>query len=187
MKDLNYEELKSISENQAPPNIVDSIGFEKTLYLVHQLLNDKEWDESLHEYGALLLENLRRSYPKEWNSHWKYDAFLGYAYDIIFDCDERYAAYHRAFQKADPPPPELLVALAGCCSCPGKPPINEEKAIHLVKEAIKDTYYVDALIFLRGLYRSAGNHQEEKQWDSVLNHIQKEGKNLPSLDFMNEK
>lgn len=179
-------ELKQMSTGSTY-ELINSMGFEKTLQVVHQMLNDKEWDESLHHYATQLLEALREKHFLEWNSHWKYDAFLGYAYEIVSNFDERFNAYQRAFKKAHPPPPQLLVALAGCCSCPRKPPISEEKAIHLVEEAIKDTYYVDALIFLRGLYRSAGNHQKEKHWDSVLNQIQKEGKNLPSLDFMNEK
>lgn len=184
---ISYEELKSISENQAPPNIVDSLCFEKTFCLVHQMLNNKKWDESLHEYGALLLENLRRSYPKEWNSHWKYDAFLGYAYDIIFDCDERYAAYHRAFQKANPPPPELLVAIARCCWSPGKPPITEKESISLVKKSIENIYYIESVRLLRGLYKSSGNIREQLYWENILDQIEKNGTHLPSLDFMDEK
>lgn len=125
-------------------------------------------------------------YPKEWNANWKYDALLGYAYHIILKYDERYAAYKRAFDKIEPPPPELLVAMARCCIAPGKPPITEEEAISLVKQAIATAPYVEAVELLRGLYKSIGNIKEQRYWEKVLENIKEASPHLPPLDQISD-
>jgi hypothetical protein len=84
------------------------------------------------------LEELRKKYPNEWNCSWKNDAFLGYAYDVILNYGRRFIFYKKAFEKASLPPPQLLIALAGCCWAPGIPPITEEEAISLVKKSLSD-------------------------------------------------
>ena len=82
---------------------------------------------------------------------------LGYTYHILLKYDERYKAYKRAFDRASPPPPELLVAIARCCIAPGKPQITEEEAILLIKQAIKTTPYVEGIQLLISLYESMRN------------------------------
>lgn len=181
MNSLTYTELKQKSENYAPLDLVSELGFEKTLNVARQMLTSEEWDESLQEYATKLLEEIRKKYPEKWNLNWKYDAFLGYAYDIVLKYDERYTSYKRALDKVHPPPPQLLVALAGCCWGPGKPPITEEEAISLVKQAIVSVNYVEAIELLRGLYKSIGNVKEQKHWDKVLENIKDRGTHLPSL------
>lgn len=183
MNKTNYIILKEKSLNFNPLNLADILGFEDGLRLAYDMLFNEEWDESLQEYATSVLEELRRKYPDEWNSSWKYDAFLGYAYDIILKYDERYTAYKRAFDKTQPSPPQLLVALATCCIAPGKPPITEEEAIVLVKQAIKTNLYIEAVDFLRGLYKSIGNSEEELYWDKILERIKDNGDHLPSLEL----
>lgn len=182
MNSLSYMKLKQKSENYSPSDLVIELGFGEALKLAHSMLINDTWDESLQEYATSLLEEIRRKYPEKWNSNWRYDAFLGYAYDIILKYDERYAFYKSAFDKVYPHPPELLVALAGCCWAPGKPPISEEEAISLVKQAIQSTPYVEGVELLKGLYKSTGNVQELQYWEKVLENIKDTGPHLPSLD-----
>jgi hypothetical protein len=160
---------------------LQNLGFEKSLNLARYMVMNEEWDESLQKYAAIFLEKIKEKYPEIWDSSWKYDALLGYTYDIILNYDKRYAAYKRAFDKISLPPPQLLVALAGCCWTPGKPPITEEDAIKLVKESIKATPYIEAIGLLRGLYKSTGNIKEQQYWDKVLENIKDTGPHLPSL------
>lgn len=148
---FSYTELKRKSDDNEPSSL-DVLGFEETLVIARQMLNNEEWDEDLQGYAVNLLEELQHKYSEKWNSNWKYDAFLGYAYDIILKYDERYEAYKRAFDKVHPPPPQLLVALAGCCWAPGHPPMTEEEAILLVKQVIANEMYIEAVELLRGLY-----------------------------------
>jgi tetratricopeptide (TPR) repeat protein len=150
------------------------------------MLRDEKWEESLQEYATKLLEEIRKKYPEKWNSSWKYDAFLGYAYDIILDYDERYAALKRAFDRVNPPPPQLLVYLARCCWAPGKPPITQEEAVELVKEAIKKTPYIEGISLLRGLYKCMGKTEEQKQCEKTLEESQETGIHLPYLDEIPE-
>jgi len=95
--------------------------------------------------------------------------------------DEKYFAYKRAYDKVNPNPPELLVALAHCCRIPGEHLITEEQAISLVKEAMKDIPYIEAIRSLRGLYKSTGNIQEQKRCEILLENIEKNGTHLPSI------
>lgn len=178
--------LKQYSYSYSPSGLIDSLGFNKALRMACNMLNDEEWDDSLQEYATNVLEKLREMYPKEWNANWKYDALLGYAYHIILKYDERYAAYKRAFDKIEPSPPELLVAMARCCIAPGKPPITEEEAISLVKQAIATAPYVEAVELLRGLYKSIGNIKEQRYWEKVLENIKETSPHLPPLDQISD-
>ncbi len=186
MNSLPYLELKQKSKNYAPSDLAIELGFVEALNLAHQMLINEEWDESLQEYATNLLEEIRKKYPEKWNSNWKYDAFLGYAYHIILKYDERYLFYKSAFDKVYPPPPQLLVALAGCCWAPGKPPITEKEAISLVKQAIQIAPYIEAIELLRGLYKSIDNVEEQQHWEKVLENIKNIGPHLPSLDQISD-
>lgn len=162
-----YQELKKISLRYDPADLVISDGFIPSLYMAKEMLLHEEWDEELQEYAVKILEELRRGFPKQWDSSWKYDAFLGYAYHIILKYDERYKAYLRAFNKVTIPSPELLVAMANCFFCPGQPPITIEQAISFVKQAIENTQYFEAVESLRALYKFIGNSKEQKYWESI--------------------
>ncbi|MBA3237985.1 MAG: hypothetical protein H0T62_06495 [Parachlamydiaceae bacterium] len=182
-----YEELKKQAACFKPLQLVEISGFNKSLETALSMLNNEEWEESLQEYATYLLEAMRRKYPEKWNSSWRYDALLGYAYHITLKYEERYLAYKRSLDKVSPAPPELLVALARCCIAPGKPPLSEAEAILLVKEAIKTTPYVEGIELLKGLYKSIGNKKEQEYWEDVLSKISKNGPHLPPLeDFSNE-
>jgi len=181
MNDEKYLTLKQKSNSCSPSILIDSLGFNEALLIACDMLNNEEWDESLQAYATNILEELRKKYPEEWDANWKYDALLGYAYHIILKYDERYAAYKRAFSKIKPTPPQLLVAIARCCIAPGKPPITEEEAISLVKQAIVSVKYIEAIELLRGLYKSTGNVKEQHYWEEVLENIKDTGSHLPPL------
>jgi hypothetical protein len=184
MNQLTYKELKQISIELVPANVIQDLGFEQALKIARDMLVNEEWDVSLQEFATKLLEELQNKYPEKWSKSWKYDALLGYAYDIILKYDERFEAYNRALAKVSPPPPQLLVALASCCWAPGKPPITEDEAISLVKQAIKTTPYIEAVQLLRGLCKSIGNIEEQKHWEKVLTNIKYSAAHLPTLDLI---
>ncbi len=177
-----YLKLQLITQTYNPSELIVSLGFNNTIRMAIDMLNNEEWEESLQEYATNLLEELRKTCPEKWNASWQYDALLGYAYHIILKYDERYAAYKRAFNKIDHPPPQLLVAMARCCMAPGKPPITEEEAITLIKQAIETVPYIEAIELLRGLYKSTGNIKEQLYWEKVLENTRENGVHLPRLD-----
>lgn len=182
MSSEKFLNLKKKADHHTPSNLVNLLGFQESVHMACNMLINDEWDEFLQKYAALLLEETQKKYPTLWNSSWRYDALLGYTYHIILKYDERYLAYKRAFNKIQPPPPELLVAMARCCIAPGKPPITEEEAIVLVKQAIKTTPYIEGISLLIGLYKSIGNNKEQMHWENILSNIQKTAPHLPSLD-----
>jgi hypothetical protein len=179
---FSYEELKMKSESCVPAEWAAKLGFEEAFVLARKMLFNIVGDDSLREYAVEVLEAIRQKYPDQWNSSWKYDAFLGYAYNITLDYDKRYFYYKSAFDKVHPCPPELLVALSGCYATPGKPPITEEEAIALVKQAIQSTLYIEAVARLRTLYDSIGDVKEQHYWEQVLETIKYNGTHLPSME-----
>lgn len=184
MHDSSYRSLKQTSYEYTPCELVNLLGFEEGLRTACSMLNNDEWNEDLQVYAANLLEELKKKFAETWNSTWRYDALLGHAYDIILKYDERYAAYKEALEKVHPPPPQLLIAMAGCCWAPGKPPITEQEAISLVKQALSTTLYYEGVSLLRGLYKCTGNIKEQKYWETILEKMKGKEIYLPSLDHI---
>ncbi len=177
-----FEELKKVSHDYKPEELADMLTFDEGIKMACKMVSNDDRDETLKKYATKFLEKLRQKYPKEWNATWKYDAFLGSIYYRIMEYDKRYESYKRAFEKANPPPPELLIAMAGCCRCPGKPPVTEQEAISLAKQAMSDTYYYEGALLLRGLCRSIGDTEEQNYWDNVLEEMKGKETHLPRLD-----
>ena len=187
MNSISYSQLKEYANSFEPSDLVNILEFDKSLEIALNMLNNEEWEDSLQKYGTAILEAMRNKNPEKWNSSWRYDALLGYAYDIILNYDERYIAYKRAFDKITPASPQLLIAIAGCCIAPGKPPISEEEAILLVNEAIQVTPYIEGIELLKGLYKSIGNTEKQKFWEDVLNKNIERDPHLPSLDDFSDE
>lgn len=157
-------EWKQIVKLFTVNQVVHGLLFEDCLRLAYRLLYNKEWDENLQEYAIQLLYAIRNYYPKEWDSSWKHDGFLGVACDIRFKFDEKYQAFKRAFEGLSNPPPELLIQLASCVDCPGKPPISRLEAIDLLKKAIKNHTYIDAVGQLHKIYWELNDNQQANYW-----------------------
>lgn len=182
MINKTYKKLKLLSKLTTPKELSDKLSFKEGVLLAKNLLNNDEWDDELQGYSANFLEEIRRLHPNEWNSSWKFDAFLGYVYHIILKYDESFLAYKRAFEKVSPPPPQLLIAMARCCRAPGTPPITEDESIELVKQALSDKNYYEGVSLLRGLYKLKGNQKAQDYWEQLLENISEGESSLPSLD-----
>lgn len=187
MKNISYFQLIEYANSINPSDLVNMLEFNSSLNMALNMLNNEEWEESLQKYATEILEAMRNKYPEKWNSSWRFDALLGYAYDIILNYDERYIAYKRALDKTTSAPPQLLIAIARCCIAPGTPPVSEDEAILFAKEAIQVTPYIEAIGLLRGLYKAKGNIEKQKYYETILNKISENGSHLPTLDdFSNE-
>lgn len=164
-------------------DLIDFFSFEDGLRLAYGLLYNDNWDESLQEYAVELLYQLRDKYPHDWNSSWRNDAFLGMACHITLKYDERYLAYKRAIEKAKSPPPELLIELARCFNSPGDPPLSRDEAISLLKQAIKESLYIEAIGLLCTIYWEKGDFKKENYWKNILKDLEeKNGKHSPSIE-----
>lgn len=139
--------------NYSFEKVVTTLSFEDNLRLAYRLLYNNQWDELLQEYAIQLLYTVRNHYPVEWRASWRHDGFLGVACNIRFKYDERYAAFKRAYDNSSNPPPELLIELARCFTCPGSPPpISADQAISLLKESLKNCLYIEAVSTLYKIY-----------------------------------
>lgn len=167
----------------SPENVAKTLIFKDALRVAYRLLYNDKWDENLQDYAITLFNILRNIYPNEWNGNWQYDALLGLACRITNRYEEKYEAYKRAFDKANPKPDRLLIELARCCDCPGTPPISYEKAIDLLNEALKNHMYGDAVGLISTVYSLRGDEENKIRWSKILAKIIEEnGEDSPSIE-----
>ncbi len=181
ISERKWEDLKSISFDEA----LKHQSFENAIRLAYQLIFNKDWNDEVQSYGVELLLKIREKFPERWYSTWRYEAFLGLAFDIVLNYDKRFESFKKALeiaQKEGIRPPELLIGLAGCCSCPGSPPISYHEAIVYLKESISNYLYVDAVSLLRTIYFYMHDDQNEQYWLNILESIKDTNKLAPSLE-----
>lgn len=166
--------------NQYQPKILaESLPFKEGRNLVYKMLFNEERDDSLRDYATELLQEIRQTHFGEWSSDWKNDVFLGDACYMTMKYDERYEAYKRAYEKATPPPPSLLISLAGCYLLP-KPPITLDEAENLAKKALEKELSIEGVVLLRGIYAEKKDQAKFDYWDKVLKEV--EEKNIHTQD-----
>lgn len=138
-----------IFNNYNTCDIAKSLSFKDGIILAYRMLYNEQWDEQVQNYAVDLLYAIRETYSDDWNSCWKYDVFLGNACNIALRYDERYQAYKRATEKVQPIPPSLMVLLAKCYISPGIPPISQEEAENLLKEALKKETSIEGISLIK--------------------------------------
>lgn len=178
LKDRKWEQL---AELFTPAEIADNLAFNDALRVAYNLLYNERWDSENQDYAVILFNIIRDIFPEEWNQSWEYDALLGLAYEITYQYDQRYEAYKRAFDKASSPPPRLLIELARCSHCPGRPPIDYDEAIDLIKKALIEATYSDGVGLLSHIYSLKGDKVNEAYWKEVLKNTD-HNFNSPSIE-----
>lgn len=153
--------------------IVEELSFEEGMRLAYQMLINKEGDDDLMNFAVDLLQLIRKKYPKNWESDWKNDLFLGDACHITMRYNERYEAYKRASLKFNSVPSNLLVSLARCYSAPGKPPISIDEAEDLIRAALEKEKSIEAVTLIRGICKSMEREEEFSYWNKVLEELEK--------------
>lgn len=164
--------LKVISQKYKPSQIMDFLSFKDGMIFCSKLLLNEEMDDDLRDYAVRIIEEYRRTYPKEWDKDWRNDIFLGDAYYLIMKYDERYKIYQKAFEKTLSRPPAILVSLAGCYLHPNSP-INIDEAEKLLLEALKKEKSIEAATLIRGIYKTKGDIKNFSYWDKILFDLEK--------------
>ena len=133
-----------------------------------------------------LIQSVKSSYRKEWEQDWRFEAYLGSAYDLLLgedsNFDKRYEAFKQAFEMSKSPPPELIIALATCYDAPGIPPISLDEAIDLAKKSIELEPYADAAGILCSAYFCKHMQRESNEWKKIRDELSEAGKNAPPLE-----
>lgn len=164
----NWGEL---SKQYEPKILAQILSIKEGKLLAHKLLFNEERDDSLREYAVELLEEIRNMHSKEWLEDWKNDVFLGDACYMTLHYNERYQAYKRAYEKAKPIPPSLLISIASCYLSP-TPPISIDEAERFAKLALEREMSIEGVILLRGIYAEKKDKLSFDYWDKVLKEIE---------------
>ena len=97
MKTDKYRELKQKSEDFTYSELAFSVDFKEGILIACNMLHNDEHDCDLQVYAVDFLKELKKMHHKEWNSSWKFDALLGYGYNVAWGAyDEQYFAYMAA-------------------------------------------------------------------------------------------
>lgn len=161
----------TIANQYTPKVLAESLPFKEGRALAYKMLFNEERDDSLRVYATELLQKIQQTHPIEWSLDWRNDVFLGDACYMTMKYDERYQAYKRAYEKANPPPPSLLILLAGCYLLP-KPPITLDEAESLTKKALEKEMSIEGVILLRGIYFEKKDQAKFEYWDKVSKEIE---------------
>lgn len=176
---INKRDWKHIVNMYQPKELSNILSFKEGRNLAYKMLFNEERDDDLRDFATRLLQGLRQTYSKEWSLDWKNDVFLGDACYITLQYVERYEAYKRAYQRANPPPPSLLISLAGCYLLPN-PPITLNEAENLVKKALEKELSIEGVTLLRGIYAEKNDQINFNYWNKIL--VELEEKNIHSPD-----
>jgi len=171
----------SILEGYNVKDVVNLLPFKELIILAYKMLYNGDWDEEVQNYAVKLLYAVREKYQEEWNSSWNFDAFLGNACNITLKYDERYTAYKKASEKVYPIPPSLMVLLAKCYISPGTPPVSQEEAESLLREALKQERTIEGVSLLKRICERKKDMEQAEYWDKVLKEV--EEKNLHIHDI----
>jgi hypothetical protein len=161
----------AIVDQCQPKDLAKSLSFKDGRDLAYKMLFNEERNDNLRDYATELLQEIREIHFEEWSSDWKNDVFLGDACYITMKYNERYEAYQRAYKKASPPPPYLLISLASCYHSP-EPPITLDDAENLVKKALEKEMSIEGVVLLRGIYAEKKDQVKFDYWDKVLKEVE---------------
>ncbi len=182
MNDVHNSLLEKLVYQYSPSALIDRLGFSDSLRAADAIAGLDNIHLAFHYYAATVLEILRRTYPEQWSSNWKHDAYLGYIYWMICYSDETYIAYTRALTKAIPnPPPQLVIQIARCFHCPGDPPIRREEAYFLALKMMKDQPCLEWIDLLILISKCSCNHEEQKHWEQKRKELEGTIPKLPPI------
>lgn len=176
---IKNKDWQNIAELYTPEFLAKNLSFIDGMVLSRKLLENDEWDDNIQTTAINLINAIRKWHQVEWESDWRHDAYLGYAYDLRgWDYEEQFDTYKRAANKCLIPDSEILMRLALNWSCPGvyKSKIDEKTAIELLETAMQETPYIEGVSCLLDLYDRIGDNKKKEYWEKVQN--QSENNNL---------
>ncbi len=186
-------QIERLASQFRPYELAKVLPFKDAMRLANKLLIHNHMNDPWRNYAIEFLYSIKMKFPEEWNSSWQNDAFLGNACSFACRFNEKYYAYKQAIDKTKSPPPELLVAYAGCNSSPGEPLVSEEEALQILIGIANEKPYKEVVrMIARGGYSDIKNSPEKlNYWENLYKKIE-ESKNTETLpemkpDFLKEE
>jgi len=162
--------------------IAKSIPFEQGIKLAYRMLYNVQDSKDIQNDAISLLYAIRKVYPFEWNSSWKFDALLGNACDYIGRDEERYEAYKRATEKVNPIPPSLLVLLAKCYSPFNTSQLSQKEAENYLKQALKIEKSIEGVSLLRDIYKEKQDLEQELYLNEILSELETQNIHIHDIE-----
>lgn len=187
-KKENLYQLFTINSNESfskiinaftPEEVARKLSFKDNIRLAWRIMHSiyfnltEEFDDERMEFSIHLLFRAREIYFEEWESDWRYDAFLGDSCFYAFRYHDRYYALKRAYEK-EKNHPGLLLSFAHCITMPGDPLMTCEEAFPLAKKAMKDKLYADGVGIIQEYYSEKGDIKNFRKWRTLTKKLMEE-------------
>ena len=179
---IEQKEWMRISKQYTPKDLAENLSFVNGLILSRLLLENESFDDTIQIFAIELIKAIKELYKNEWESDWRYEAYLGYAYEFPgWYYEEQYDAYKRAFVKSGESDPEVLMRVAINWNCPGvyKQKLDEKQAIELLEKALIKKPYIEGISCLVNLYNDVGDMPQKKHWQAILEESEKKQLHAP--------
>ncbi len=170
---IRHKYWQKLATHFEPQTTARSLPFREGIVTAYKMLFNSEHDDDIRDYAVRLLFAIRDIYNEEWESDLGYDVLLGDACSLTWRYDEKYAAFKRAYDRADPKTPYLLFSLAGCYITPDLPFVTIEQAEAFVKKALEQELSIQAVVLIRGICQTKGDQKGLDYWDEVLEEVEK--------------
>jgi len=176
------EKLIKNDEDEKAEKLANSLSFKEGIVLAYRMLYNLNDDKETQNEAISLLYAIRKLYPNEWNSSWKFDSLLGNACDYIGRDEERYEAYKQAAKKVNPIPPSLLVLLAKCYSPFKTSQLSQEEAENYLKQALKIEKTIEGASLMRGICEEKKDLKEEAYWNNILDEAKEKKHHIHNVE-----
>ena len=150
-------------------DICVTLGFREAMRLVNQLFYDNMQDDAIQQFALNLTVKIKNYFKQQWEEDWKNDVFLGHLYSVLWQYEDQYICYKRAYDKLVDPPEALLLLLAGCDDASLVP---VEVLESYLERAINKQLTYEAALMMRALYRCKVDHKMEEYWDKMCKEIE---------------
>lgn len=183
------EELKQLAEklikndeDEKAEKLANSLSFKEGIVLAYRMLYNLNEDKETQNEAISLLYAIKKLYPNDWNSSWKFDSLLGNACDYIGRDEERYEAYKQAAEKVNPIPPSLLVLLAKCYSPFNPSQLSQDEAENYLKQALKIEKTIEGASLMRRICEEKKDPKEEAYWSNILDEAKEKKSHIHDVE-----
>jgi hypothetical protein len=170
---IKNKNWKKIINKYSQKDICYLLNFNESMWLTKHLFFDDFCDDANQQFALKLALEIKNHFKDNWDSDWKNDVFLGGLYSILWDYNEQYDCYKRAYDKLQDPPAALLLLLSGCKSAPGVPPITEEESEYYLKKSAEKKITFETALKMRNLYMQKNDKIQADYWDEIYKDLEK--------------
>lgn len=165
------KDWKFLVKNFLPVNFADALSFFDAMQLVGRLSitaasemsKDGLSADQMRDFAVNLMIILRARYPKEWESDWKNEVYLGISCALVHREEEAFSFIKNAFEKFTDPPQSLIFAFISSGDT-FESYLSENEIAELTERAITKGVTYESALKMAALASEKGDQEECENW-----------------------